>query len=145
MAETAAATLRDLNWMAPPVLVEVFLKWVADGLDLKLAADKREEMRARHEIAAEVLAGFERTTTPTGLNLWLKLPDLWAGRNATGTLLERGVAVTEGEVFETVPGAGRGYIRIALGRPTDRTSLENGLNILRETLMSEPDGIADVL
>jgi len=60
-------------------------------------------------------------------------------------LLNRGVAVSAGEVFETTTGAGRGHIRAALGNPGGRDDMLAGLEQLQEMLAIEPDAEADIV
>ena len=53
-------------------------------------------------------------------------------------MLERGVVTTAGEVFATVQGAGRGRIRLALGRPETLVDTVSGLEIVADVLSGGP-------
>jgi DNA-binding transcriptional MocR family regulator len=62
----------------------------------------------------------------------------WDGEDPAAALLARGVVTTVGEVFATQPGAGRGHIRLALGRPDRPEDVEAGLRLIAEVLTRDP-------
>lgn len=137
--------LRDMMWMAPPSMVEVLIRWLDNGTAARMESEKREEMAGRQALVREMLAPYPIASHPTGLQAWLELPEAWWGRNAAGALLEAGVSVTAGEVFETTSGAGRGQIRLALGCPDSRDTLSRGLNLIRSVLDNSPDQLGDFM
>ena len=137
--------LRDMMWMAPPSMVEVLIRWLDNGTAARMEVEKRAEMARRQVLASKTLAPLRITAHPTGLQAWLELPEVWWGRNAAGALLEAGVSVTAGEVFETTSGAGRGHIRMALGCPDSMDILSRGLTLIQSVLGDSPDRLGDFM
>jgi DNA-binding transcriptional MocR family regulator len=134
-----------MMWMAPPAMVELLIRWLTDGTAARMEADKRAEMQQRQIRATELLSPLTISAHPTGLQAWVELPEIWWGRNAAGALLEAGVSVTAGEVFETTSGAGRGHIRLALGCPSSPDLLDRGLTLIRSVLDDGPDRLGDFM
>lgn len=132
------AAIRDTIWMATPLTVEVVVRWLADGTADRLCAGKRRAQIARAAEARRILGPLVTIHAEASPHAWLRVPDTWDGTDPAAALLEHGVVTTAGDVFATVPGAGRGRIRLALGRPERHDDTVAGLKIVAETLHRGP-------
>ncbi len=145
MVEVLSTSLRATVWMAAPLMAEIASEWIKDGTADRLVEQKREEARARQEIANRTLEGFKFDAHPLSFHLWLHLPEPWRSNEFTAQLRRRGVAVTPSEAF--VPGREEAphAVRVCLGAPRSRAQLESGLAIIREVLQGTPDPCLSIL
>lgn len=132
--------IRATMWMSSPLLGEVAARWIADGTAEAVLEARREETRARQEIAARVLDGFDREADPGGYHVWLDPGSGWQAEELVRAARSVGVVVTPAEAFV----AGRGHVpsrvRLSLSAPSDREEVEEGLEILREVVTAGPQG-----
>lgn len=133
------AALRDTLWMAPPLMVEILVRWLADGTAEQLTQAKRREQAARTILARRHLGDWLTPAPDTSPHHWLALPEPWAGAEAASALHRHGVTVADGSIFATASGAGRDHIRLALGRPEHRDAVARGLRTIAETLAENPN------
>lgn len=129
--------LRDMVWMVPPLTVEILARWLADGTAERLTEAKRREQMARGGLARARLGAWLAPAPAASPHLWMAVPEPWRGTAAT-TLVERGVTVADGPVFAAAPGAGRDHVRLALGKPNDRATVQRGLDLIAATLALDP-------
>lgn len=129
-----AAALRNQSWMPPPLIASLVCRWIESGDADRLLTWQREEMTARHALAARYLAGHDYGAQRDGFYIWLRLP---AGRRAgpfVEQLASRGVIVTPAEPFcvgsEPAPQA----VRICISAARDRRALERALAVIRDSL-----------
>lgn len=132
------AAIRDTIWMTAPLCVEVVVRWLADGTADRLRDSKRRAQRARVAEARRLLGPMVSIEAEASPHAWLRAPDAWDGVDAAAALLEDGVVTTAGDVFATVAGAGRGRLRLALGRPGSYDATATGLRIVADTLGRGP-------
>jgi DNA-binding transcriptional MocR family regulator len=128
----------DLFLVCPPLMAELFARWVADGTAGRLAGQQRLEANARQAIAREVLAGHAIQTAPSSYHLWLPLPAPWRTAELMATLGERGVAVEPGSAFAADPAKAPHAVRCSLSGAADRTRLRKALEIIARTLGEQP-------
>jgi DNA-binding transcriptional MocR family regulator len=128
----------DLFLVCPPLMAELFARWVADGTADRLAEHQRAEAKARQAIAREVLAGHAFQTAPTSYHLWLPLPAPWRTAELMAALAERGVAVEPGSAFAADPAKAPHAVRCSLSGAADRTRLAKALEIIGRTLSEQP-------
>lgn len=128
------AALRTQSWMPPPLIASLVCQWIESGDAGRLLAWQREEMRARHALVAERLAGTDYSGHGDGFNVWLRLAP---GRRAGAfveQLADRGVIVTPAEPFcvgsEPAPQA----VRICISAARDQAALDRALVVIRDTL-----------
>ncbi|NMO15220.1 PLP-dependent aminotransferase family protein [Pyxidicoccus fallax] len=142
LAEEAGLAVR----MTPPLMAEVAARWVEDGTADELVARRRREAQERLELAREVL-GDALPKAPRGptYHLWLPLPGGWRAEPFTARARRRGVSVTPAEVFTVGPATAPAAVRVCLGAPRTRASLEKGLRRLRETLEGGPEPLASIV
>ena len=128
----------DLFLICPPLMAELFARWVANGTAGRLAEQQRLEARARQAIAREVLAGHPFQTAPSSYHLWLPLPTPWRTAEFMATLAERGVAVEPGSAFAADPARAPHAVRCSLSGAADRARLRKALEIIGRTLGEQP-------
>lgn len=110
---------------------------MADGFAARVMAWKRQEARARQQLARQIL-GEVVTGAAESQHAWLQLPPAWMADDFAREARQRGVIVTAGRDFavarHNVPNA----VRVALGAPPDRETLTRGLTTLAEILDDAP-------
>ncbi|WP_162918850.1 PLP-dependent aminotransferase family protein [Taklimakanibacter deserti] len=127
------------TWMAASLSAEIAYRWIEDGTADRLAQVQRDELRKRQALAGEILAGQSFRSLPTGLHLWLDLPEAWRAESFVAQLRAQGAAVTPAEAFAVGHGPSRHAIRVSLGGATpSRTELQKGLEILADLLRGRP-------
>ena len=131
-----AASLRATTWAVAPLTAAVASHWIRNGTADAIVTARREEARARQEIASRKLRGFDFDAQPEAYYLWLRLPEPWRSESFTAEARARGVLVTPAEAF----GIGRAQpphaVRICVGAARSRETLARGLDgvvgLLRE-------------
>jgi DNA-binding transcriptional MocR family regulator len=127
------------TWMASSLSAEIAYRWIEDGTAEKLAHLQRDELRKRQLLAAQALAGQSFRSLPSGLHLWLDLPETWRAESFVAQIRTQGVAVTPAEAFVVGHGPSRHAIRVSLGgATTSRAELQKGLDILAGLLRGRP-------
>jgi DNA-binding transcriptional MocR family regulator len=127
------------TWMAALLSAEIAYRWINGGTAERLAQLQRDELRKRQTLAAEVLKGQSFRSLPTGLNIWLDLPEVWRGKPFVATLRAEGVAVTAAEAYAVGHGPSPHAVRVSLGGATPtRHELQKGLEILGHLLRERP-------
>lgn len=127
------------TWMASSLSAEIAYHWIEDGTAEKLAHLQRDELRKRQQLAAQSLAGQSFRSLPSGLHLWLDLPETWRAESFVAQIRTQGVAVTPAEAFVVGHGPSRHAIRVSLGgATTSRAELQKGLDILASLLRGRP-------
>lgn len=143
--ERAEARVAATTYLASPLMSEAVARWVADGTAERVMAWKREEARARQEMAARAFADVEYRAHAKSAHGWLLLPEPWSARDFVRQAAERGALVTAADVFavdrDNVPHA----VRICLGPPRSRAALERGLAALAGTLEAGPQPVEVVI
>jgi len=127
------------TWMASSLAAEIACQWIENGTAERLAHLQREELRKRQLLAAEALAGQTFRSPPTGLHLWLDLPETWRADSFVARIRTHGAAVTPAEAFAVGQGPSRQAIRVSLGGATpSHAELQKGLDILADLLRGRP-------
>jgi DNA-binding transcriptional MocR family regulator len=114
---------------------EAALSLIADGTLDRVMERKRVEGARRNAAARELLGEFAAPGARCAWHLWVRLPEQVAASDFERRMAERGVAVSGGNWFETVPGAGRG-VRVALGGEVDPERTQAGVRLVAEELHS---------
>jgi len=137
--------LDELMWMKNPLLTEIAARWIETGWADRLIGAKREELRARHEIATRMLAGLRFSANPSAHHVWLELPPPWQRDVFRTAAWSRGVTPTPTAAFFVGRGAMPCAVRLCLGAPPDRVMLEAALARLNEVLQTGPEQARVVL
>jgi DNA-binding transcriptional MocR family regulator len=127
------------TWMAALLSAEIAYRWINDGTAERLAQLQRDELRKRQKLATDVLKGQTFRSLPTGINIWLDLPEAWRAERFVAALGAEGVAVTPAEAYAVGHGPSPHAVRVSLGGATPtRHELRNGLEILGHLLRKRP-------
>lgn len=131
-------------WMTPPLVVEIVCRWIEDGTLDELVRWQCSELAARNAIAADIFHGFDYAALPSGLNIWLRLPNKWRSAALERESRAAGVLVSPLEVFATGAMAGPDAVRISLGGgASSREELMTSLGIVRSLLNRKIGSILD--
>ncbi|WP_084029619.1 PLP-dependent aminotransferase family protein [Bradyrhizobium sp. LMTR 3] len=119
------------TWHVAPLSASVAQSWISDGTAEKVLLAIRSEAAARQAIAARLFARATYLTKPEALHIWLTLPRRWTQSSFIAAAARAGVELRPGSMFsldeENAPNA----IRIVLGSPETRASLERALIALK--------------
>lgn len=123
-------------WMAPPLMVALTTRWLADGTAKLLMTAKRAEVAWRQRLAQDILGAFECRCHPFGYQLWLSLPEPWVADAFVAAALDQGIKVIGAGAFavnrSNIPHA----VRLSLGVP-NRQDLAKALRSVA-ALLHEP-------
>lgn len=119
------------TWMGALLSAEIAYRWINDGTADRMSRLQRDELRKRQTLAAEILSGQSFRSLPTGLHVWLHLPERWPIESFVPSLRAEGVAVTPSEAFVVNHGPSPQAVRVSLGGATPSIGeLRSGLEIL---------------
>lgn len=131
-------------WMTPPITAGIVTGWIEDGTLNELVQWQRNELFVRNEIAAEIFKGFNYSALPSGLHIWLRLPDKWRSAALEREMRGAGVLVSASEVFTTGNMASPDAVRISLGGGAEtREELTAALGTVRSILNRKIGSILD--
>lgn len=137
--ERAREVVWSSIWMASSIGAEIARRWIEDGTGHALLAERREEMRVRHALAARILHGLDYVTRPGSYHLWLPLPPGWSNASFTAELARRhDVRVSSADAFLAQRGEAPRAVRISISGPVDHAQLEVGLRAIRELVVEGP-------
>ncbi len=125
-----------------PLTTEIACGLIADGTADRIVAWKREEMRARQQLAREMLPGLPATIHPASPHVWWPLPRPWRAGEFVGAARGRGIVLGPTEGFLGQPGATPRAVRLCLGPPATRARLQQALETLRDIAASPPESAA---
>ena len=146
MAPTSALALRITSilrvttLMAPPLMVALASRWIADGTADRITAAIRAENTERQKIAAEVLRGASFAADPEGHHLWLDVPPPWRATDFAQQAERFGIAIVPSSIF-SVRNTFAEAVRVSLGVAPDRAYLEESLRLLAN-LLTQPSFMA---
>lgn len=106
--------IRATTWNTPGVMTAITCGWLDDGTVDRLEAGKRQDARARQQLAAQVLRSLRRVSHPASYFVWLPLAEEVRADQVAAALMRERISVSTAEPFSTsarVPHA----IRLALG------------------------------
>ena len=118
----------------PPLMPELFMRWLDDGTIVKVIARRRADVASRQKLAESIFAGFTFRNQPSSYHLWLMLPE---GQNSMKLAMEaqlRGVTIMPGLAFSADPKPAYEAARISLVVPPTEKILADGLNIIADLL-----------
>jgi DNA-binding transcriptional MocR family regulator len=120
-----------------PLAAAAGAQWIEDGTLDRVAAWKRQEIRARQELSREVL-GRTVSGTLQSQHQWLQLPPRWPAEDFAREARQRGVIVTPGREFAAARHESPNAVRVCLGPPAERQTLRKALTTLAEILQDTP-------
>lgn len=123
--------------MLTPLDAAAACAWMEDGTASRVMAWKRQEVRARQQLAREAL-GTSVTGSDQSQHAWLQLPSRWAADDFAREARQRGVLVTPARDFAVARHDVPNAVRVALGAPADRDALKKAVTTLAEILHTAP-------
>ncbi len=138
VASRAARAIWATAVAASPLTTEMACQLIADGTADRIVVWKRAEMRARQQLAREILAGLPTTMHPASPHVWWLLPRPWRAADFVGAARGRGIVLGPTEGFLGQPGATPRAVRLCLGPPATRQRLAQALETLRDLAASTP-------
>eukprot|EP01136_Pigoraptor_vietnamica_P019755 Opistho-1_new@67742 len=124
--------IRATTWNTPGVMTAITCGWLDDGTVDRLEAGKRQDARARQQLAAQVLGSLRRVSHPASYFVWLPLAEEVRADQVAAALMRERISVSTAEPFSTsaqVPHA----IRLALGS-VDYDMLREALEKVAEVI-----------
>ena len=138
LRESVKASVRSGGWTASGFAFAAAQRMMSDGTVAELAKLKRLDARARQQLAAERLAGFEIQANRNCYHLWLTLPAHWRSQSFVAAAARRDIALTPSSTFAVTPGHAPNAVRLALATPT-LDQLDSGLATLAALLHTGED------
>jgi DNA-binding transcriptional MocR family regulator len=123
--------------MVTPLDAAAASAWMEDGTAARVMAWKRQEVRARQQMARQVLPEVV-TGSPDSQHAWLHLPVAWQADDFVREARQRGVVVSPARDFAVTRHDVPNAARVALGAPADRGTLHRGLATLAAILNEPP-------
>jgi DNA-binding transcriptional MocR family regulator len=127
-------SLQTSNLGGPPLMAEIFARWLGEGVIERTIARRRKEIAALNRITLEVLQGFDVRYHPSSYNVWLTLPDNWASADFAFEAQRRGVLVAPAEIFAVDRKTPANAVRLSIGAISDHGELRRGLAIIGDIL-----------
>jgi DNA-binding transcriptional MocR family regulator len=124
---------------APPAMAELATSLITEGVAGRIVEWKRKEIAARQEIAGRVLQGLSVQTQPVSPHLWVTLPEPWQTETFVARARHRGILLNSAESFAVGHETDTQAVRITLGPPSTRSSLEEGLTEIVRMLNRAPE------
>lgn len=134
-----AAVIRANCWMATPLTVEIACRWLEDGRLLQLLDAQRADIAKRRQLATSYLEGQQWLSYPGSPHCWLQLPAAWRISEFSTMLRRRQVAIKSGDAFTVGRTPSPHAVRLCLSGAGTPAQLEQGLAILRQTLLDGPE------
>jgi DNA-binding transcriptional MocR family regulator len=123
--------------MGTPLDAAAAAAWIDDGTIDRVMAWKRQEIKARQQLARAAL-GAHVTGSADSQHAWLQLPPRWPAEDFAREARQRGVIVTPGREFAVARHESPNAARICLGPPAERQTLKRALDILADILADTP-------
>jgi DNA-binding transcriptional MocR family regulator len=138
IVERLTASVVGLTWMSAPLTAEIAARWIRSGTARRILQAKSAECLARRELCDRMLPGAEIASHRASPHVWLSLPEPWRGEAFADAARTRGVLVTPAEVFAVGRAGAPHAVRVCLGTPPARETLERGLAALAGLLQAAP-------
>ncbi|WP_439617941.1 PLP-dependent aminotransferase family protein [Shinella sp.] len=133
-----ASAMRANNVMASPLMMALATRWIEDGTADTILRFIRAESEARQALVAAMLPAGSYCADPISFNIWLPLSNGWT-RSTFGThMRSAGIGVVASDAF-TVDGTPPEAVRICLGGPISRPSLQSALEFMAHALEGPPE------
>lgn len=129
---------RALNWMAPPLDVEIASRMIECGLAREATTMIVEEMASRHTIMRSAFDGLSYREQRTALHVWLRLPEAWRPEQFVFMARQAGVSLAPTDIFTAGQGVTGQGVRVCLGGVKRREMLSDALQRLARLLAGPP-------
>jgi DNA-binding transcriptional MocR family regulator len=133
-----AEAVRTTAWMPAPMSMLIASIWIEDGTARHIMDAQLAEIRARQDLARELLPLELLQTDPACMFVWLKLPPPWRADDFAANAKARGVVVMPSSAFAVDRSEIEHGVRINLACATSRDQLVSALRLLTGTLKDRP-------
>ncbi|MEX3984685.1 PLP-dependent aminotransferase family protein [Paraburkholderia sp. EG287A] len=137
-APLAAEAVRTTAWMPAPLTTLITTRWIEDGTAQLILEAQRAELRARQELALEILPRELLNSDPACMFVWLRVPAPWRSDDFAANALARGVNTMPASAFAVDRSTLEHGVRINLACATSREQLARALKVLARTLQDRP-------
>lgn len=126
------AAIRATCGLASPITAEIFTRWVNDGVADAILEDHRFEIDARHKLFKDRFDPLGADyVMPTGaMHAWLYIPAPDMAADFILSAERRGVTLGSSGAFVIDRNAAQQAVRICLGTPRERKTVERALDSL---------------
>jgi DNA-binding transcriptional MocR family regulator len=131
-----AAALRIDCWSISPLTALVATIMLEDGAATRIIETQRDELRKRHRILQDALAGFDVQSFDVAPHCWLHLPEPWRGAAFARACRQRGVGVLPADAFAVGREVQAHAVRINLSAAPSLGELRQALSIIADVLNS---------
>ncbi len=143
-AEALARGVRASTYSPPTFGSLIATQWIEDGTADALTQEVRTEIQARRKLAFQLLGDALEVGAGAAPHVWAPMSELAAERLA-GWCLREGVELTPPSAPIIDPSLISG-VRLCLGAPRDRATLERALTVVASALRNDGDvGASGVL
>jgi len=118
------AAVKMICWMAPPLMVEIATRWIADGTAEKLTEQQKKLTATRVDLLRSHLKSFGLISHATAHHAWLPLPEPWRSEDFRLELERRGVHVLTESAFAAGRKSSTPAIRLTVGQPDNDAAIE---------------------
>ncbi|MDB5780732.1 PLP-dependent aminotransferase family protein [Caballeronia mineralivorans] len=137
-AALAAEAVRTTAWMPAPLSTLITTRWIEDGTAQTILNEQRTELRARQDLARDLLPGEHLNSDPACMFVWLRVPAPWRSDDFAANALARGVNVMPASAFAVDRSTTEHGVRINLACASSREQLVTALRIVAQTLRDKP-------
>ncbi len=118
------------------IAAEIATHWIESGILDDIIQWQIQEIRARVEIAAEILRNMHLSHSPDGMFIWMHLPEPWRVTDFAKAANDRNVMTMESERFVIGRGVAPHAVRISLTSAQTRELFIEGLKIIADLVES---------
>jgi DNA-binding transcriptional MocR family regulator len=134
LAALAAEAVRTTAWMPAPLSMLIATVWIEDGTARRIMDAQLAEIRARHDLARQLLPEEWLESDPACMFVWLKLPPPWRADDFAANAKARGVVVMPSSAFAVDRAEVEHGVRINLACASSREELVRALQTVAQTL-----------
>lgn len=138
LRDSVMAAVRSGGWTASGYAFAAAQRMMSDGTVDTLVQLKRQDARARQQIAADCLAQFDVRTSGKSYHLWLTLPAHWRSQMLVAAAARHDIGLTPSTTFAVSHGHAPNAVRLALAGPSLEL-LDTGLRTLADILNAKED------
>ena len=139
-SDAIRSVARMSSWMTPPLMAEIGLRWITDGIGDEMTLWQRQEAEIRMKLATDLLQGFQFQGHEHSYQIWLELPEPWRAETFRDQAARKGVYFLSGDAFVVGRHAAPHAIRICVGSCRTREEVTEGVSIIRDLLQSTAVG-----
>lgn len=130
---------------APPLVSDIMSALLSSGAAEQIVRRNMAETERRHEIACDMLKGYQLRSKPGALFAWLTLPPIWRAHEFVAAAYRQGVIVRDGGIFQVDRSSPVEAIRISVGSAPAQDLLRRGLGVIVRLLDQQPEAWTPVV